>query len=110
MAGMDARRGTALDEGADIAQSIAVIITTPIGTRVMRRQFGSLVFDLIDSPATARGALRLIAAAADAIERWEPRIQFRSAQVSAASDGRTVLTVRAVLKIDGRTLTANVTL
>ncbi|MNP17787.1 Lysozyme [compost metagenome] len=45
-----------------IRQSVADILTTRIGTRVMRREYGSQLPDLIDQPFNA--ATRLLAYAA----------------------------------------------
>lgn len=107
MAGIDAVKGTVLDELADIRQSISDIITTPVGSRVMRRAYGSHVFDLIDAPGTDLGAIRMVAAAADAIARWEPRVRMKSARLVAALDGSAVLTVACVVKASGLTITAD---
>ncbi|MBF0374299.1 MAG: GPW/gp25 family protein [Alphaproteobacteria bacterium] len=104
MAGMHAHTGAPLDELNDIRQSIVTIVTTPIATRVMRRRFGSHLFDLIDAPATAAGRLRLIAATADAIARWERRVTFLRATVTAGADGRAVISATCRLRRDGRQL------
>lgn len=101
MTGIHATTAAPLDELADIRQSIATILTTPLGSRVMRRDFGSLLFDLIDSPATSRGCLRLIAAAADAIARWELRVKFVKASVTPGGDGRAVLEAEFRLRATG---------
>ena len=102
--GMNRTTGKVIDESEHISQSIKDILTTPIGTRVMRRPFGSLLFDLTDSPGTATGALRLVAAAADAIERWENRVVFVSGTVTVAGDGRATLTTKCRVRADGRPL------
>ncbi|MEN1450892.1 GPW/gp25 family protein, partial [Pseudomonas aeruginosa] len=47
---MNAHTGGAIDRLAHIRQSIAVILTTRIGTRVMRREYGSQLPELIDAP------------------------------------------------------------
>lgn len=104
MATIDANTGAVIDDLADIRQSIATILTTPIGTRVKRRDFGSLIFDLVDSPATPKGALRLIAATADAIERWETRVRFVSATVTPSGNGRAVIDTVCQHRADGRPL------
>lgn len=104
MAGIHAATAAALDESEDIRHSIGVILSTPIGTRVMRRPFGSLLFELVDSPGTPTGALRLVAAAADAIERWERRVVFVSGAVAIAGDGRATLTTKCRVRADGRPL------
>ena len=76
MNGMDASTGKPLDGTAHLAQSIKDILTTPLGSRVMRRDYGSLLFALLDQPIN--GALRLLlhAATAIAIRRWEPRLKL----------------------------------
>lgn len=110
MAGLNATTARPLSETEDIAQSIGVILTTPIGTRVMRRPFGSYLFDLVDCPGTAAGALRVIAAAADAIERWEPRVTFVSGIVAIFADGRATLTAQCRLRADDRALDISIAL
>ena len=76
MIGMDRITGGALGDEDHIAQSIADILTTPLGTRVMRRDYGSLLFDLIDRPLNAATRLLCINAVALAIARWEPRFRL----------------------------------
>ncbi|MDR3299458.1 MAG: GPW/gp25 family protein [Candidatus Accumulibacter sp.] len=73
--GMDASTGRTKTDIEHIRQSIQKILTTPIGTRVMRRNFGSIVPDLIDAPINARTRLRVMAATATAVIKWEPRIK-----------------------------------
>lgn len=90
--GVDRRTAKPLSDWDHVAQSIAVILTTPIGSRVMRRDFGSELFDLIDAKMTARTILAIYGAAATAIARWEPRYRLVQASVSSASaDGRIAL-------------------
>lgn len=74
MIGMDARTGKRLDGDAHLRQSIGDILSTLIGTRVGRREYGSLLLELIDQPANAALRIRLYAAVALALLRWEPRI------------------------------------
>lgn len=59
-----------------IKQSIADILTTLINTRLMRREYGSVLPELIDHPLNPKTVLRLYAAIAIAIIRWEPRFQL----------------------------------
>lgn len=106
MAGMDAVSGKQLDELADIRQSIADIVKTPVGSRVMRRDYGSHVADLIDSPGTPLGALQLIAAAADGIYRWEQRVTITAARLSTALDGAAILNLTCAINGSKLTITA----
>ncbi|MGD7246543.1 GPW/gp25 family protein, partial [Ralstonia pseudosolanacearum] len=50
MTGMNSSTGRAIADRPHLAQSIGDILTTPIGSRVMRRDYGSEVPDLIDQP------------------------------------------------------------
>ena len=82
MIGMDATTGKAISGAVRRAQSIARILTTPIGTCVMRRDFGSLLFELIDRPLNVATAMLLRAATAIAIRRWEPAFQITRVSLS----------------------------
>lgn len=94
MNGMSATTGKALSGAEHIAQSVGDILSTPIGTCVMMREYGSLLFELLDRPANAATMMLLRAASAGAIRRWEPRI--RLTRVSFAGDfaaGKPVVTI-----------------
>lgn len=93
-----------------IRQSITDILTTPVGTRVMRRNYGSHLFDLVDAPGNAVGILRMIAAAADAIERWEPRAKLQRGQLTIDADGRAILRLDLVTTDDASPLSTDVLL
>jgi phage baseplate assembly protein W len=75
MAGMARDTGAALDGLDHIRQSVADILSTPMGTRVGRRDYGSLVPEL--TPMTPANILRLYAATAVALTRWEDRLRLR---------------------------------
>jgi phage baseplate assembly protein W len=74
MLGMSASTGAALSGDAHLIQSIGDILSTPVGTRVMLRDYGSALFELIDAPFNPATRLRMYAATAVALQRWEPRI------------------------------------
>ncbi len=74
MRGMSAATGRAIDGDVHLAQSIADILTTPLGSRVMRRDYGSQLPFLIDAPGNGANTVRLYGAAATALQRWEPRL------------------------------------
>lgn len=86
-AGLSRDAGAGLTGFAHVQQSIDVILTTPIGSRVMRREFGSELFGLIDRPLTDRIILAIYAAAVIAIARWEPRFVVTGCQLRQASAG-----------------------
>lgn len=85
--GFNRYTGSLLTDFDHVRQSIGVILTTPVGSRVMRREFGSELFDLIDRPMTARVILAIYAAAVLAIARWEPRYAVTGMQLLSADAG-----------------------
>ncbi|MCL1861851.1 MAG: GPW/gp25 family protein [Proteobacteria bacterium] len=97
---MNAETGRSITELDHIRQSIRKILTTPTGTRVMRRDFGSRLPDLVDMPMTPANRLRVIAATAEAIMRWEPRIRVSQVTLSAEVAAMTV-TLSGTLKRGG---------
>lgn len=90
---MNATTGRRMVWRDHIGQSIADILTTPIGSRIMRRSYGSYIPQLIDQPLTPANILRLQAATAQAIMKHEPRTRLRRAMLQMGTDGRAVLTI-----------------
>lgn len=84
--GMSRTDGTLLTNDEHLRQSIHDILTTPLGTRLMRREYGSLLPFLIDSPANDATRLRLMAATATALIRWEPRIKVSKVTLAIIAD------------------------
>lgn len=92
---MNRDTGRAIDEADHIRQSIRDILTTPVGSRVMRRDYGSLVTDLIDQPTNPANRLRLMAATVMAIIRWEPRVQVTGATLAIDLAGNVTIDLEA---------------
>ena len=84
MRGMHAATGRALSGQDHLTQSIGKILTTPIGSRLARRDFGSELPDLVDALNNPATRVRLYAATAGALMRWEPRV--RLIRISLADD------------------------
>lgn len=74
MLGTNATTGKALSGVDHLRQSIRDILTTPIGSRVMRRDYGSNLPFLVDAPLNRSTMMDIMAATVDALERWEPRL------------------------------------
>ncbi len=71
----DGRGGIALASGEeDIVQAIWVILATPVGSRVMRPEFGSRLHELIFAPANADTFGQAVSYVQEALGFWEPRI------------------------------------
>nr|WP_300306902.1 GPW/gp25 family protein [Halomonas sp.] len=100
MAGMNATTGTSLDGVEHIRQSVGDILMTPIGSRVMRRDYGSLLPELIDAPLNDTTLLQAYSATIMALIRWEPRIRVTAVRRHVSTD----LHGAATLEIEGQTV------
>lgn len=96
MSGMNRNTGEVIDGDEDLRQSVADILSTPIGSCVGMRDYGSLNPDLIDQPANRTTALRLYASTALALARWEKRLKLTRVQLVAGERPGA-----AVLKLEG---------
>lgn len=101
MIGIDATSGKSLDGIAHLRQSVRDILTTPLGSRVMLREYGSRLFQLVDAPINRSTLLEIYTASIEALERWEPRLRVTSVTASAASAGSVTLDVVGVYLPDG---------
>lgn len=80
--GVSSSIGTVLNDWPHVQQSIVKVLTTPIGSRVMRRDFGSEIPDLIDAKMIQKNVLAIYSAAAMAIAKWEPRFRVTGTAVN----------------------------
>ncbi|MGR3484069.1 MAG: GPW/gp25 family protein [Paracoccaceae bacterium] len=96
---MNRHTGRTLSGWPHIRQSLGVIFTTRIGTRVMRREFGSAVPDLQDKPSNVEQLLDHMVAVATAIDAHEPRVELEGFRIEAIDEGG-----RAQIHVDVREL------
>ncbi|MGE8482820.1 MAG: GPW/gp25 family protein [Pseudomonas sp.] len=91
---MNRETGAAINTVEHIVQSTTDILTTRLGTRVMRREYGSLLPELVDHPFNDVTRLRVYAATVTALMRWEPRITLSRVQLRGATlQGQTVMDI-----------------
>lgn len=91
---MDRITGRRITGMNHMQQSIADILTTPLGSRLQRRTYGSLLPGLIDQPDNARTRLRCYAAIASALMNWEPRLRVtRVGMQSGEAPGQATVTL-----------------
>jgi phage baseplate assembly protein W len=88
MIGMDRRTGLPISGVAHLHQSIEDILTTPLGSRRMRPDYGSKIRSFVDMPVTAGWKSAVQAEVARALGRWEPRIRLSQVAVVAVLDGK----------------------
>jgi hypothetical protein len=105
MDGISTQDGKTLGGITHLRQSIRDILTTPKGSRVMRREYGSDLFKLIDAPANAATMAAIRAETADALVRWEPRFRLTSVQIVTASPGNVTLDLTGIYLPDGVAVT-----
>jgi phage baseplate assembly protein W len=102
--------GTRLSGWQHVRQSIIDILTTPIGTRVMRRDYGARTLELIDRPSTYEVVVEATIVVAEALARWEPRFELRSVKIIGAEPGHLTLSIEGVYVPDGHLRQIEVTI
>lgn len=102
MPGMDAQTGKALTGLDHVRQSVRTILSTPVGSRVARREFGSRVPALLGGPLDGQRIADIQAAAIEALERFEKRLRVTSARAeSVSAEGAVRILVRGTYIPDG---------
>lgn len=93
MRGMSNKNGGYLNDLEHLKQSIIDILTTPIGSRVICRDYGSNLFQLTDQPINRDLFPKIYAAVADAIDKWEPRFKVEKIKIDSIKEGRIILSL-----------------
>ena len=94
--GMNRSTGKDLTDLDHLRQSVMDILLTPIGTRILLRDYGSRLSQILDFPMNGQTRIDLIAAAAAALKKWEPRLNILRIKVDFEK-AKAVLTVFATL-------------
>ncbi|AMH08980.1 GPW/gp25 family protein [Klebsiella aerogenes] len=85
--GMNRNTGLAISDIEHISESMRDILLTPVGSRVMRREYGSLLSVLIDMPQNSALRLQIMVACYSAIQKWEPRIRLTAISFETGEAG-----------------------
>lgn len=89
--GMSRNDGQAIADTDHLRQSVRDILLTPQGSRLARREYGSLLSALIDQPQNPALRLQVMSAVYVALSRWEPRLTLDSITISSNFDGSMVV-------------------
>ncbi|HAE3329163.1 GPW/gp25 family protein [Salmonella enterica subsp. enterica serovar Dublin str. CFSAN000517] len=89
--GMSQSNGKAITDTDHLRQSVRDILLTPQGSRIARREYGSLLSTLIDRPQNPALRLQIMSAVYVALSRWEPRLTLDSITISSNFDGSMVV-------------------
>lgn len=87
MLGMNMDTGEPLDGLAHLKQSLVILFNTRVGTRVLRRDYGSDLPNLVDRPADDELRVDMYIAIAEALSKWEPRLALQEAGMTVLKPG-----------------------
>jgi len=93
-----------------IRQSIMHILSTPKGSRVQNREFGSDLSSLVFRPMDAHMVLRLREETVLAITRWEPRVLVEQVQARKDPTNRNtmIIEIRVIIIRSGESFISRV--
>ena len=95
--------GTFITELEHVYQSIEMILTTPIGSRVMRRDFGSHLPRLLGKPLNPQTVTAIYAAANEAIATWEPRVEVVATRMNLEKANEGIVDLSVIIRLAGET-------
>lgn len=101
MTGMNINNGKHLDGLEHLWQSVRDILTTPIGSRVMRRDYGSDLHTYIDANINSETIAGIYASAAKALRRWEPRLRVTRFRAEIGQSGALIIDVIGFYRHNG---------
>lgn len=94
MAGMDRNTGRWIRGRAHLAQSVAILFATRVGSRIQRRPVGSELAELQDRPTTEDTVAAAAMPIAIAMQAWEPRMRLARVEIKEATvAGKLVLSL-----------------
>ena len=84
----------------DIDRSIAMVISTARGERLMRPEFGCAIWDQLFEPINENTLGLMAEAVRDALAQWEPRITVEdvSTEADPAADGTVRIAITYVVR------------
>jgi len=92
----------ALEGIEHLKQSIVDILTTPIGSRIMRRDYGSRLLELVDRPINRDFTLEIYAATAEALQKWEKRFKLEKVKITEVKEGKVTISLEGVYLPNGK--------
>ena len=108
--GMNRTTGLTVSDTEHISQSMRDILLTPVGSRVMRRDYGSLLSSLIDMPQNPALRLQIMVACYSAIQKWEPRIRLTSVSFETGDAGSMAVDITGTLTDTGMSVSTTIPL
>nr|DAL50123.1 MAG TPA_asm: baseplate wedge subunit [Caudoviricetes sp.] len=107
---MNRNTGLGISDAEHISQSMRDILLTPVGSRVMRREYGSLLSALIDMPQNPALRLQIMVACYSAIQKWEPRIRLTAIRFETGDAGEMYVDITGMRTDTGASVSTTVSL
>ncbi|ENC8505263.1 GPW/gp25 family protein [Escherichia coli] len=108
--GMNRNTGLGISDTEHISQSMRDVLLTPVGSRVMRREYGSLLSALIDMPQNPALRLQIMVACYSAIQKWEPRIRLTAISFETGDAGEMYVDITGMRTDTGASVSTTVSL
>lgn len=108
--GMNRNTGFGISDTEHISQSMRDILLTPVGSRVMRREYGSILSELIDMPQNPALRLQIMVACYSAIQKWEPRIRLTAISFETGDAGEMYVDITGMRTDTGASVSTTVSL
>ena len=90
-----------------LRQSVRDVLSCPLGSRVMLRDYGSRLFELVDAPLNRSTLIELYVATIEALQKWEPRLAIARVFASSVADGKVTLELEGVYLPTGQPVTVD---
>lgn len=87
------------DGAPDIDRSMAVILATAPGERVMRPQFGCKIWDLLFEPITANLLGLMAQVVREALAQWEPRVEIEDVRPTPDENDQTLVRIYITYRV-----------
>ena len=102
---MNITTGADISEINHLKQSISNILTTPIGSRVMRRDYGSNLFNKIDHPVNGELIAEIYLDIVESLFIWEPRFELDQVAVQNIENGKITIDLEGSFLSNGEKIT-----
>ena len=102
---MNINDGKNISEINHLKQSISNILTTPIGSRVMRRDYGSNLFNKIDHPVNGELIAEIYLDIVESLFIWEPRFELYQVAVQNIENGKITIDLEGSFLSNGEKIT-----
>lgn len=90
-----------------IEASIRLILSTSIGERLMRPDFGSTLSSFVFKPINEENRAKMSSAVNEALQRWEPRIKVSQISVTPSQADRATVLIDVEYRIRRTNVRAN---